>query len=99
VRIVHDGQLAVSEAAAFGPDLALVDLGLPGLDGYEVARMIRSRPELAHTALVAVSGWGQEEHRKRSAAAGFSRHLVKPVTPETLREVLAGVPRKVENRE
>ena len=89
VRVTHDGRLAVSEAATFMPDVALVDLGLPELDGYEVARMIRARPDLARTVLIAVSGWGQDEHRQRSAAAGFLRHLVKPVAPETLREVLA----------
>ena len=80
--------MAGSERSA-RPDVILCDLGLPGLDGYGVARALRSDPATAGTRLVAVSGYGQDEDRRRTREAGFDRHLVKPVNPDELREVLA----------
>ena len=69
--------------------MVLLDLGLPGMSGYEVCRRLRQQPGLNGMVVVALTGWGQEEDRRRSQEAGFDRHLVKPVDPEELREVLA----------
>jgi two-component system CheB/CheR fusion protein len=66
---------------------------MPGMDGYEVARRIRQNEQLRHVLLVAQTGWGGDTDRERSAAAGFDAHLVKPVTPSTLEEVLRAIPR------
>lgn len=79
VRIAHDGSQALAQAADFHPDVVLLDIGLPGMDGYAVAKAIRENPLLASAQLIAVSGYGQDEDRKRSHAAGFDHHLVKPV--------------------
>jgi CheY-like chemotaxis protein len=78
VRTANDGLEALEAAGAFQPDLAFVDLGLPKLNGYEVARRIREMPGGAKITLVALTGWGQEEDRRRTQEAGFDHHLVKP---------------------
>jgi PAS domain S-box-containing protein len=78
VRTANDGLEALEAASAFQPDLAFVDLGLPKLNGYEVARRIREMPGGAKITLVALTGWGQEEDRRRTQEAGFDHHLVKP---------------------
>jgi len=70
------------------PDAILLDIGLPGIDGYEVARALRAEPVFARTVLVSVSGYGREEDRRRARAAGFDGHLLKPVAVEDLRRVL-----------
>jgi signal transduction histidine kinase/ActR/RegA family two-component response regulator len=93
VRVAYDGASGVAAAREFEPDLALLDIGLPkGMDGYEVARRIRALPGRGRTSLVALTGYGRTEDRKRSAEAGFTAHLVKPVDPRVLREMLAQVP-------
>jgi two-component system CheB/CheR fusion protein len=91
VASAHDGPSAVETAAAFAPDLALVDIGLPQMNGYEVARRIRENPALQHVMLVAQTGWGQDEERRRSKEAGFDRHLVKPVDINTVQELLVAL--------
>jgi CheY-like chemotaxis protein len=91
VRSVHDAQRALDLAAEFLPDLVLLDIGLPGMDGYEVARRLRSRAEITQTRLVAVTGYGQQEDRDRAREAGFDQHLVKPVEPDALNAVLGSV--------
>jgi len=83
-----DGARAVEAAMALKPDVALIDVGLPEIDGYEVARRIRGRVG-AGMQLVAITGYGQAEDRRRAADAGFDVHLTKPVTPERLLEVVA----------
>lgn len=88
-RAVFDGPDALAQAATFQPDAALVDIGLPGMDGYEVARRLRALPELARLRLVAVTGYGQDSDRLRSLEAGFDEHLVKPVDVEQVQAVLA----------
>lgn len=88
-RIAHDGEAALQMADSFKPDLVLLDIGLPKLDGYEVARRIRSQPWGAGMQLVAVTGWGQDEDRRNSAQAGFDQHMVKPVDLETLEKLMA----------
>jgi two-component system CheB/CheR fusion protein len=71
VRTAHDGARALEEARAFRPEIVLLDIGLPGMDGYEVARRLRGEPGLERIVLAAVSGYGQEEDRRRSTEAGF----------------------------
>ena len=70
--------------------MVLLDIGLPGLSGYDVARRLRAEPALADTLLIAVTGWGSETDKRRSAEAGFDRHLTKPVEAAALEAVLAG---------
>ncbi|MCW1915510.1 PAS domain S-box protein [Luteolibacter sp. GHJ8] len=85
-EVAYDGEEAVEVAASFAPDFVFLDLGMPKLDGYEAARRIRRlHPQ---TVLVALSGWGTEEDRQRSAAAGFDAHLLKPAKPDDLRAIL-----------
>jgi CheY-like chemotaxis protein len=88
-RVAYDGLGALDEAAAFRPELVLLDIGLPRLNGYEVARRMRTQPGGESIMLVALTGWGQEEDRRRSKEAGFDGHLVKPVDPATLTRLLA----------
>ncbi len=91
VRAVHDGQAALEAAHANIPDVMLVDIGLPGMDGFEVARRIRRDPDLKHVVLVALTGYGREEDKREAMDAGFDYHLVKPASPDGLQEVLAWV--------
>jgi PAS domain S-box-containing protein len=92
VATAYDGLEAVAVAEQYRPHLALLDIGMPNLNGYEAARRIRDLPASAHTRLVALTGWGQEEDRRRAAEAGFDSHLVKPVDPEALDRLLRDVP-------
>lgn len=92
VRVAHDGVVALEVAPANVPDVMLVDIGLPGIDGYEVARRVRQHPELKHVVLVALTGYGREEDRRRALAAGFDYHLVKPVDPDLLQGLVARLP-------
>jgi PAS domain S-box-containing protein len=89
VHEAADGAAGVESALAFAPDLALVDIGLPGIDGYEVARRLRSHPMGQRLRLVALTGYGLPEDRDRAMAAGFDLHLVKPVDPQQLAALLA----------
>ena len=89
VRVVYDGWNALEVAASFLPELVLLDLGMAVMDGNEVARQLRDRPEFAGVRLVAVTGWGQEEDRRRSREMGFDMHLIKPVNTSTLQRLLA----------
>ncbi len=79
VHAVHDGPSALGWLAAHVPAIVLLDIGMPVIDGYEVARRIRKRPELRDVMLIALTGWGQPEDRRRSAEVGFDHHLVKPI--------------------
>jgi CheY-like chemotaxis protein len=92
VARASNGAEAVQRAGEFKPDLMLVDIGMPGMAGYEVARRIREDKSLGNVTLVAQTGWGREEDRRRSAEAGFDRHLVKPVSLATLDEVVRSLP-------
>jgi two-component system CheB/CheR fusion protein len=84
VRAAPDGVAALDAARANVPDVMLVDIGLPGMDGYEVARRVRRDPDLKEVVLVALTGYGQEEVKQQAMAAGFDYHLVKPVNPDAL---------------
>jgi PAS domain S-box-containing protein len=89
-RIASDGHGALAAAEEFRPDAILLDIGLPGLNGYEVARRIRQTPWGDRAALVAITGWGQDEDRNQSRESGFDAHLVKPVDPVQLARILDG---------
>lgn len=91
VRTAFDGPGALSQAAGFQPRAVLLDIGLPGMDGYEVARRMRELPGLRDVLMIAITGYGQEEDRTRSKAAGFDHHLVKPVDPDTLSRLLGNL--------
>jgi PAS domain S-box-containing protein len=95
VEVARDGLEGVAKARSFRPDLVLCDLGLPRLDGYEVARAIRGLRELAGIYLVAVTGYASADDQRRAADAGFNRHLAKPVPVDVIEEVLATAPRVV----
>lgn len=82
--VAHDGLTALDAAEWHHPDAILIDIGLPGIDGYEVARRLRAREDFDRVTLVAVTGYGQDEDRRRAASAGFDQHLVKPVTLDAI---------------
>jgi two-component system CheB/CheR fusion protein len=92
VHVAHDGAGALPLALAYRPDVMLVDIGLPGVDGYEVARRVRAEPRLAGTLLIALTGYGRAEDKRLAEAAGFDRHLTKPVAPDVLRGLVAALP-------
>jgi signal transduction histidine kinase/ActR/RegA family two-component response regulator len=91
VRVAHDGPSALKIVETFKPNLALLDIGLPAMDGYELARRLRAMPALAATRLVAVTGYGEARDRLAAEQAGFDEHVVKPVTLAALRQVLSRV--------
>ena len=91
LRTAHDGLEALDVAAAFRPDLILLDIGMPRLNGYDTARRIRAQPWGKNTVLVALTGWGQEEDRQKTHDAGFNAHMVKPVDLAALEILLANL--------
>ncbi|HKQ23107.1 MAG TPA: CHASE3 domain-containing protein [Burkholderiales bacterium] len=91
VETAHDGLRGVEAAERFRPEMILLDIGLPGLNGYDVARKIRELPFGKEILLVALTGWGQEEDRRKSRDAGFDRHLIKPLDYNVLMEILGSV--------
>jgi len=90
-RTAHDGESAVETAETFLPEVILLDIGLPKLNGYEVAQRIREKPWGASMFLIAVTGWGQDEDRQRSSEVGLNVHMVKPVEPSELEKLLASI--------
>lgn len=94
VRTAHDGPSALAQAGSFVPDVVLLDIGMPGMSGYDVARELREDPAHEGIVLVAVTGWGQEEDRRRSREAGFDHHLTKPADLPTLQDLLAAAGRR-----
>jgi two-component system CheB/CheR fusion protein len=89
VHTAYDGRAALRSVEALCPEVVVLDIGLPGMDGYEVARRLRQQEGLDQPFLVALTGYGQEEDRRRSAAAGFDVHLVKPADPDTVQDLVA----------
>lgn len=89
VRVAHDGPAGLQQARQRRPDIMLVDIGLPGMDGYEVARQVRRDPQLAHLTLIALTGYGCDDDRRAALDAGFDRHLVKPIDPDLLEQLIA----------
>lgn len=92
VRLAYDGHVALEEARAFRPDVVFLDLNLPKMDGYEVARRLQLEPSMRGMTLVAMTGYGQEEDRQRTQEAGFHSHLVKPVDFDKVEELLSSLP-------
>jgi len=91
VYVTYDGQSAISAAKAFRPEIVLLDIGMPQMSGYEVARALKADASAAKSTLVAVTGWGQEADRERAKEAGFTYHFVKPISEEALRMILTEV--------
>src|SRR5205085_9500727 len=89
-RLAYSGPAALEVAREFHPEVVLLDIGLPGMDGYTVAQELRADAALRPALLVAVTGYGQEDDRRRSRDAGFDRHLVKPVAPEEVAALVSG---------
>jgi PAS domain S-box-containing protein len=98
VQVVHDGPSALQALTTFRPALVLLDIGMPGMDGYEVARKIREQPAFRDLMLIALTGWGQEEDRRRSHRAGFDYHLIKPTDLEALQALISSVGERAERR-
>jgi len=96
VRMLPDGVAALEAARANPPDVMLVDIGLPGLDGYEVARRVRRDPAIRHVVLVALTGYGREEDKQRAMAAGFDYHIVKPVNIDALEDLVGRMAKPAE---
>jgi signal transduction histidine kinase/ActR/RegA family two-component response regulator len=92
VATVYDGVAAVAQARATQPDVVVMDIGMPGMDGYDAARLIRQQPDGDKILLIALTGWGQSNDRKRASEAGFDHHLVKPVDYELLMKCLQALP-------
>jgi CheY-like chemotaxis protein len=88
-RVALDGESALATAAEWAPEIVVLDIGLPGVNGYEICRAMRATPWGRHALIVALTGWGQEQDRKRAEEAGFDRHIVKPIDDEELRRLFA----------
>jgi CheY-like chemotaxis protein len=91
-RSAHDGFEAIEIAESFRPEVMFLDIGMPKMNGYETCRRIRQQPWGSSIVIIALTGWGQAEDYRRSKDAGFNHHLVKPVKPPVLRQVLAELP-------
>jgi signal transduction histidine kinase len=89
--VAHDGPTALREAQRLKPDVVLLDIGMPGMDGYEVCRRLRSLPETQGTVIIAQTGWGQESDRQKAFEAGFDHHITKPISLDALNALLAQV--------
>ena len=88
VRVAHDGEAALDALREFRPDVAFLDIGMPGMTGYEVAEAVRAEPWGHEMKLIAVTGWGQPDDRMRARSAGFDRHLIKPIDPAEVDRLL-----------
>ena len=93
VAVAYDGLAGVGQAFTFRPAVVVMDIGLPLLDGYQAARLIRDQPALAGIRLIALTGYGREEDRQRAYDAGFDHHLTKPADLERLREMISPAPK------
>ena len=89
-RLAHNGNDALAAAVEYRPDVVMLDIGLPGMNGYDICRLMRQKPELQTTLFIAQTGWGQSEHLQMASDAGFHHHMVKPVDYDKLEKVLAG---------
>ena len=94
VQAVHSGPDAVSAGAEHRPQIVILDIGMPGMNGYDACREMRQQPWAAEAVFIALSGWGQDEHVERARAAGFHHHLVKPVEFEVLRDLVGAAPQR-----
>ncbi len=94
VQVAYSGMAALEKTRTYTPDVVFMDIGMPGMDGYETARLIRQQPGQENVVLAALTGWGQQEDRRRTAEAGFNHHLVKPPEPVALESVLSSIPNR-----
>jgi len=94
VRVAHGGQAAIDTAAEFRPEVVLLDITMPHVNGYDACRGIRALPSCQGAYIVALTGWAQDKDRRRADAAGFDRHLVKPVEPDALQRLIREMPAK-----
>jgi CheY-like chemotaxis protein len=94
-RVAHDGARAIAVAIEFAPDLILLDIGLPVMNGYAVVQKLRALPDFRHVHVAAVTGWGQEEDRRKAREAGFDSHFTKPLSPTLLEDLLATIAHRV----
>jgi DNA-binding response OmpR family regulator len=90
-RLAANGQEALSAYQDYRPDVFMIDIGLPGMNGYDLCRELKSRPDTAKAVFIAQTGWGEAEHRRLTTEAGFDHHLVKPLYLETLESVLGEI--------
>jgi CheY-like chemotaxis protein len=90
-RIVHESKLAVQAAREYRPDAILLDINMPGMDGYAVCRALREQPLFGNTVIIAQTGWGQTQDRALTGESGFNHHLTKPVNMDRLEQVLTGI--------
>ena len=88
VRVAYGGQQSLEVAAEFMPEIAFLDIGMPGIDGYELARRLRQMPFTDRPILIAVTGWGRSEDKRLARDAGFDHHVTKPLEPDTLSTLL-----------
>jgi CheY-like chemotaxis protein len=88
VRVAHDGHTGLDEARSSKPDVVLLDIGLPGMDGYQVAAHLRRDETIKDATLIAISGYGQDEDRRLAREAGFDHHLVKPIVADELLKIV-----------
>jgi CheY-like chemotaxis protein len=97
-RLAHDGATAISTATEFAPDVIFLDIGLPVLNGYEVARTLRGMPDFTDVHIAAITGWGQEEDRRKAREAGCDSHFTKPLSPVMLQDLLARIAQPIPDR-
>ena len=90
-KVAHDGATAITSATQFAPDVVLLDIGLPVMNGYAVVRALRALPQFLNVHIAAVTGWGQEEDRRKAREAGFDSHFTKPLSPEVLHDLLVTI--------
>jgi len=88
LQMALDGPTAIGLAKSFHPEIVILDIGIPGMNGYEICQTMRMEPVLINTTFIALTGWGEKEHMKRSKEAGFDYHLVKPLDMEALKNIL-----------
>ena len=89
VSIAHSGTDALAAAARYQPEIAILDIGMPGMSGYDLAQRIRGEAWGKHMLLIALTGWGQEEDKRKALDAGFDHHLIKPIDPDALEALMA----------
>ncbi len=90
-RLASNGQQAIGMAGDYLPDVMMLDIGLPGMSGYDLCQYLKKDPKLSKTVFIAQTGWGESEHRRLTAEAGFDHHMVKPLHLETLESLLKDI--------